>query len=67
VTGGCHDPGRDHLAAAGPVLGAHRLGGGSGVELQLREWVNSGLMTFFFFVVGLEARREFDLGRWSTT
>ena len=36
--------------------------GGSGVQLQLREWVNSGLMTFFFFVVGLEARREFDLG-----
>jgi Na+/H+ antiporter NhaA len=35
---------------------------GSGVELSLREWVNSGLMTFFFFVVGLEARREFDLG-----
>jgi Na+/H+ antiporter NhaA len=36
--------------------------GGSGVALELREWVNSGLMTFFFFVVGLEARREFDLG-----
>ena len=36
--------------------------GGSGVALDLREWVNSGLMTFFFFVVGLEARREFDLG-----
>src|SRR5690349_947382 len=36
--------------------------GGSGVSLTLREWVNSGLMTFFFFVVGLEARREFDLG-----
>jgi Na+/H+ antiporter NhaA len=36
--------------------------GGSGVELELREWVSSGLMTFFFFVVGLEARREFDLG-----
>ncbi len=32
------------------------------VDLTLREWVNSGLMTFFFFVVGLEARREFDLG-----
>jgi Na+/H+ antiporter NhaA len=29
---------------------------------DLRDWVNSGLMTFFFFVVGLEARREFDLG-----
>ena len=36
--------------------------GGHGVALDLREWVNSGLMTFFFFVVGLEARREFDLG-----
>ena len=33
-----------------------------GIELDLREWVNSGLMTFFFFVLGLEARREFDLG-----
>ena len=36
--------------------------GGTGVTLDLRHWVNSGLMTFFFFVVGLEARREFDLG-----
>ena len=29
---------------------------------DLRGWVNSGLMAFFFFVVGLEARRELDLG-----
>src|SRR5207302_1336424 len=36
--------------------------GGSDISLDLRGWVNSGLMTFFFFVVGLEARREFDLG-----
>jgi Na+/H+ antiporter NhaA len=36
--------------------------GDAGVSLDLRHWVNSGLMTFFFFVVGLEARREFDLG-----
>ncbi len=36
--------------------------GQSGVALDLRAWVNSGLMTFFFFVVGLEARRELDLG-----
>jgi len=36
--------------------------GGAGIALDLRHWVNSGLMTFFFFVVGLEARREFDLG-----
>jgi len=36
--------------------------GGADVSLDLHHWVNSGLMTFFFFVVGLEARREFDLG-----
>ena len=36
--------------------------GDAGIALDLRDWVNSGLMTFFFFVVGLEARREFDLG-----
>jgi Na+/H+ antiporter NhaA len=36
--------------------------GGSGVSQTLREWVNSGLMTFFFFIIGLEARREFDMG-----
>ena len=35
---------------------------GTGVSLDLREWVNSGLMTFFFFIFGLEARREFDMG-----
>jgi Na+/H+ antiporter NhaA len=36
--------------------------GGSGVAMDAVDWVNSGLMTFFFFVVGLEARRELDLG-----
>ncbi|HWM12460.1 MAG TPA: Na+/H+ antiporter NhaA [Solirubrobacteraceae bacterium] len=37
--------------------------GDHGLSLGLRDWVNEGLMTFFFLVVGLEAKRELDLGQ----
>jgi Na+/H+ antiporter NhaA len=32
------------------------------IAQDLRHWVNNGLMTFYFLVVGLEAKRELDIG-----
>ncbi|HEV2752743.1 MAG TPA: Na+/H+ antiporter NhaA [Solirubrobacteraceae bacterium] len=36
--------------------------GGAELSLDLRHWVNDGLMVFFFFVIGLEVRRELSMG-----
>ena len=33
-----------------------------GLHLSLREWVNEGLMAIFFFVVGVDIKKEFVYG-----
>lgn len=40
--------------------------GGLAFEHSLLHWVNHGLLTVFFFVVGLEIKREFTVGHLAT-
>ncbi|MBZ9653654.1 Na+/H+ antiporter NhaA [Phyllobacterium lublinensis] len=45
----------------GFVIGTESFG------MSLRHWINDGLLTVFFLVVGLEIKREMTVGRLATT
>jgi NhaA family Na+:H+ antiporter len=54
-------PGSSSYAELWNTVASIRIGQ-HGITLTLRQWVNEGLITVFFFVVGLEIKRELVRG-----
>lgn len=48
-------------------LSDHKIGAPQiGLELSVHSWITDGLLTFFFFLVGMEVKKEFVLGELRT-